>query len=225
MLELTAVAVITKEEQMRGIIRDRGSEFRVRFLEKIALDLARRIMETRGAVEIEEQMSPTGDIEMQARIFVASRDEARGRSVEFAPRREGKSYRDTLMEQSAMSRANALDAMRYAMPQQMYISAKNDPLNFGGITADKIATGTLTLERVMEAKRLMDSMQYNPVEFLKSRIERKKGVDDAIESSKARVRADNEIRKSTKTPGEALPVVTVKVRKIQMPDQERRPEE
>jgi hypothetical protein len=168
MLELTARVVVSRSDQMRGIIRDRGSEFRVYYMKEMARQLAQALMETPGAVEISEYMNPqTGDLELRARCVVATNGE-RG------------SQRMTVTEVRMRQEQATMDAMRSANPlRQVFFNASSGQL---------------------ESKTL-------------------DAIEKAIGSSKAKVRADNEIRKSTRTPGEALPVVEVRVRKIQMPEE------
>ena len=213
MLELTARVLISRSDQMRGIIRDKDSEFRVYYLKEMARQITDAIMRTPGAVEISEYMNPaTGSVEMRGRVFVADMEEkTRDRMMSVGGRRYGKST------YAMLERSNMMDAMRYSVGSPFNFNAERD--------LPKAEASTLTLDSIKKVMEQMEAYNPSPVEFLQQRVNRKKGIDEALESSKARVRADNTIRQSTKSPGEALPVVTVKVRKIQMPDQERIPEE
>ena len=225
MLELTARVLISRSDQMRGIIRDRDSEFRVYYLKEMARQLAQALMETKGAVEVSEYMNPaTGEIEMRGRVFVATNGERgsqRMTATEVRMRQEGKS-------------SNMLDAMKYAMsgippdyfaqeyppepgaskyvPGAAFVMPEYNPSNGGTLTLDSI-------KKMMEKMdKKLGSNNPSPVDFLKERIVLKKSLEEAIQAKQLEIRADKEMKKSTRTKGEALPVVEVRVRKIQMPE-------
>ena len=234
MLELTAGVRITRSEQMRGIIRASDSQFRTRYLEDIARQLAQTLMKTPGAVEIKEEMDPsTGDIVMRARCVVATKGETYGRGVMTATQAEKLREVDDRMAElirqdmeMSLKKAEYEATMKAMMPMYIgeYPKEPGASKYVPGATFEPFGTTVkfepnITLEQVEKAYREMESMKYNPISFLKGRVDRKKGRDEAIEESKARVRADNEIRKVTKKPGEALPVVKGRIRRIQMPEE------
>ena len=202
MLELTAGVRITRAEQMRGIIRANDSQFRTRYLEEIARQLATALMRAPGAVEITEQMEPiTGDMVMRARVFVETANRMRGRGG---------------VERSPVS--DAMDALRYnTIPPGVFFSKPTDPIvNFG---ESQKQSEVLTREMIEKLQERMAQETFDPISFLKNRVYVADARKGAIESSKAKGRVDKQIRESTRTPGEALPVVKVKVRKIQMPEE------
>jgi|GEM_PF-5156754 len=70
LIELGAEVVVTRQDQIRSIIRESGSYSRTRYLEIITRKMALALMNTPGAVEVTEERQPSGDIVMRARCVV-----------------------------------------------------------------------------------------------------------------------------------------------------------
>ena len=217
MIELTASVFVPNDEEVRGIIRDKDSNYKTRFLEKLAREIAEKLMRTPGAVQVTEvRRADLRATQLTAKIFIATEDEARGRRV-------------TATEVKKAQYDSMMDAMRLTMPMYEIKPYPIDPepgaskYNPGAIfepwTGGSAAANqpeTLTLDMLEKLQKRLRESEPNPIDFLKQRLDISQARKDGIESSKARIRADREIKDKTKR---REPQITVKVRRIQMPEE------
>ena len=216
MLELKAQVIVSDQERFRQ--SDGSTRFKDRILERMARELAERLMATPGAVEIEESVNPqTGDLRVRARVIVANREaDWRGRmtatEVRFGGRREGKTtaYKEQLNALEEARASALMDAMKYGTSPMMYFSDASGPTRLNE---------SLTFEQVEKARAAMDSALYDPLFFLKTRIDRKEAKDQAVVESMEKIKAGQAVKKAIGKPGKAVSAVTVTVRKIQMPNE------
>jgi hypothetical protein len=195
MIELTASVMVPWQDMMREGIRAKNSDYKVRYLQDLARQIAQRLMETPGAVQVTEVDRPDMAAKsLTARVLIATEDEARGRK-QFTAEAMQKAQYDSMM-------IDAMRAMRGNVDRAILDAEYPEP------AASKYNPGAI-----------FDPVKFvapDPMAFLRTRAEIANARQDALEAAKAKVRADREIKNKAKA---RKPQIEVKVRRIQMPEE------